>query len=372
MNILFATGNFDRRPEYQVRTKIYEDGGNLVVRKYATNDLAYAHLEKIFRNTEIINRNIKDLSFPRVIKKDQSYLEFEYLDFPSLKYLVEEALIKHEFKGTVIYIKMLDNLIRRAKSKRIDIYKNKDFIRYFDPDKKFNSKKTEICVNETILDLNLDNLLLKNDQEIYLIDYEWVYSIPAPKRFLLFRSLFYLSHQLQSVIQTMCSERFSCYEIFQGTLVPKIWFDLFSFSQDEIERFINYEFNFQQSVTVGEYKVENLTLFEEKKFVNSRYNPNLEIYMSGLLNERDRRLELSQQDVTSLQHDILNLQQENALFKEEKNILENNLEKLSTHASSLQQQIITLKALKIFKVWRVYRLTIDKLLVFKQRLIGMK
>lgn len=279
-NILFSRQNLLRKPEYGINTLIYQMSGKTIVKKYVDSDEAKPHLANFYNNIGIIKKNSTGLDFPRIIKKTLTYVEFEYLNLPSLELLVETALISRQYDETAEYIKKLTFVINSFSSIVINPYKNNNFISFFDPDKKYASDKMQDCQKITALDLNYDNILIGKNNT-YLLDYEWVYNFPVPKRYILFRALFYLCHKLQSVIATHCSKELPCIEIVRFFLVPKIWIETLDIKQNDIEKFLSYEYQFQKKIQLTDINFDKTIFLDKTQIHTDRYSLNLEKYLAN-------------------------------------------------------------------------------------------
>lgn len=281
MKILYCRGNYTRKLQHRIGTMIYQENDSLYVRKYILDEQAKNHLLSILPKEQLIAKNFPKILLNKMVKKDNIFIDFEYLNFPSLELLIEKALIKKEFEKTKDYIIILKKLITNLKTINENPYKNKEFIKIFDSNNKYQSTRKIECSVITILDLNFDNLLLdEKENKIYLIDYEWVYNFPIPKDFLFFRSVLYLCQKLQPIIQTVCSSQFPGIEVLPNFLIPKAWFGIVSFSRTRLSKYRQYELNFQKTVNLVPEKVKKDINVEKSKVVKQRYSQNLESYIS--------------------------------------------------------------------------------------------
>jgi len=342
MKILFAQANLSRKKTFQVQTIIFKENKKIFVRKITLNDDAFNHLNALKNNYLVIKKN--KINTPKIIAKKINYIDFEFLPFPSLEYFIEEKIYEQDFENLNDLIKIGFDFINSLKTIKINPYQNKEFTEIFDP-KNLIKKELEECLNLGILDINFDNLLFDSKKnKIYLIDFEWFFNFPIPKKLILFRSIFYLSLHLQSLIKNRCSSKFPCLEIFKNFYVPKIFWQNLNFNTDEIKKYYFWEINFQNYVNQMQTKYdENIFLkqFNEKKekLDNSLY-----------------KFSFSQVDqLTQLQS-----QPQKQLFQIQN--LEAQIKQLQAHAKNLETQLNTIKSAKFFRLWQSYCRIRDKIL----------
>ena len=127
----------------------------------------------------------------------------------------------------------------------IDPYNNKEFAKVFDPQDLFSTAEAQICFTPSFIDITLDNLIVKEGKS-YLIDNEWCFNFPVPKKYLLFRAIFQLSTQLQAIIQAYACPEFACIELVEGFVIPVKWLEVFNLDTQDIFIYINYENNLQK------------------------------------------------------------------------------------------------------------------------------
>jgi len=266
MKILFAQANLSRKKPFQIQTIIFKENKKIFVRKIALTDDAFKHLNALKNNYLVIKKN--KISTPKIIVKKFNYIDFEFLPFPSLEYFIEEKIYGQNFENLNDLVKIGLDFINSLKTIKINPYQNKEFTEIFDP-KNLIKKELEECLNLGVLDINFDNLLFDSKKnKIYLIDFEWFFNFSIPKKLILFRSIFYLSLHLQSLIKNRCSPKFPCLEIFKNFYVPKIFCQNLNFNPDEIKKYYFWEINFQNYVNQMQIKYdENIFLkqFNEKK-----------------------------------------------------------------------------------------------------------
>jgi len=364
MKILYVRGNLYRKLKYQVTTIIYQLNDRKVVRKYAGNSKAQPHLLHLKNVKKTLSKILpKNILLPEILDYKSNYIEFEYINLPSLESLIEKTIINHQFELTKDYLHIFKKTLDGLPKKTTNSYENKQFIEIFDPLKNYQSKLKEKCISHGILDLNLDNWIFNSkNNKIYLIDWEWTFDFPISLSFATFRSLFYLSFKLQSLIATFCSIDFPCYEVFDNFYIPKIWWDMFSFSQGDIEKFLFYEYNFQNSVNIIKVDFKKINIFKEKKLVKQQISPNLDSYIQNIISQK-----LSETEDYKIEFEQTKKEIAETKIKNQK--LEKQIKEIAIENQKLKNQIkealVTLdiiKSAKFFKLWQGYCNIKDKIL----------
>jgi len=343
MKVLFSQANLLRKKPFQLQTIIYKKNKKILVRKNILNNSALEHLNKMKKNSLVIEKN--EIKFSKIIDAKSGYIDFEFLPFPSIEYLIEEKIYEQDFESLNHLIKIGIDFINSLKINFINPYQNKNFAKIFDP-KESIKPEIEECFNLGILDLNFDNLLLDREKnQIYLIDFEWFFDFPLPKKFIIFRSIFYLSVHMQLLIKNRCSSKFTCFEIIKNFYIPKIFWEKLNCSPYEIKKYYFWEINFQNYVSKIQQKYdENIFV---KEFIEKKEKSDNSLY----------GLSLSQMYQTAQIQSKLEKQQ---LYIKK---LEDQINHLQNQTKNLETQLQTIKSAKFFKLWQTY-------CVIRKKIIG--
>jgi len=344
MKILYVRGNLYRKLKYQVTTIIYQLNDRIIVRKYAGNPKAQPHLLHLKNVKKTLSKILpKNILLPEILDYKSNYIEFEYINLPSLESLIEKTIINHQFELTKDYLHIFKKTLDGLSKKTTNPYENKQFIETFDPLKNYQSELKEKCISPGILDLNLDNLIFDSkNNKVYLIDWEWTFDFSIPKNFASFRTLFYLSFKFQSLIATFCSIDFLCYEIFDNFFVPKIWWDIFDFTKVDIEKFLYYEFNFQNSVDDVKRDFRKIIAFKDKRLLSKSITPNLDSYIQDIILMKFSEAKNHETELKKIQNELTHIKYE---FERVEGILNH------------------IKSAKFFKLWQKYCTIRDKILI---------
>jgi len=191
MKILYVKNNSDRVKQYQLKTIIFEENGKKFVKKQALCHEAISHLKKMKENyrtltDSIINPKIK---LAKIIDESENSLTFEFIEGISLEKKFNDAMKSNNSLAKEI----IDNylIMLRNSFKTIHSIENNPI------DSKYRNILHNINFNQSDnftyfkdisnIDLIFSNIIYKDD-EIYLIDYEWVFSLNLPIHYALYRA----------------------------------------------------------------------------------------------------------------------------------------------------------------------------------------
>lgn len=179
-NVIYVKMDSDRDEKFQIGTKIVEEDGIKQVYKYPLVDDAYAHMEHIFENDQIVvNERLKSLQSTKCGRQ----LKYPYLSQITLNDKVKNAL---KLRNKQKFIEILDHIFRIAFSNAQNVsYHTKDFQNVFGKTK--GPEELE-CVNPANIDLICDNIFCQGNQYI-VIDNEWIFDFFVPKSLIIWRNI---------------------------------------------------------------------------------------------------------------------------------------------------------------------------------------
>ena len=192
MKILYVKNNSERVKKYQLKTIIFEENGEKFVKKQALCKEAIPHLKKMKENYHtltdaIINPKIK---LAKIIAESENSLTFEFIEGISLEKKFNDAM-----KGNKSLVnEIIENylILLRASFETTDSIENNlsgDNSKSILHNVQFKqSDEFAYFKNISNIDLIFSNIIYKED-EVYLIDYEWVFSLNLPIDYALYRSL---------------------------------------------------------------------------------------------------------------------------------------------------------------------------------------
>lgn len=180
--VIFARGSANRKPQFQLVTKIYRSDGKLQVCKSLAHPAAIDHLQSFKHKRELL-KNIGCQVAP-ITKVDQHSIWFEFVRGRSLQTNFEDCLSERNIDGAANIIDSIFNLIDAMPAVTTNPTANPDYIKIFG--RSYNAILE--CTTSSCIDLNLDNFI-ESGKSLTVIDYEWVYDFPVPKDFLKLRLL---------------------------------------------------------------------------------------------------------------------------------------------------------------------------------------
>jgi len=170
----------NRKKEYQIKTIIYEINGEKYVKKAPYTSYAVNHVLNIARNYKMYQNSIFTLVKPAV---NGNEVIFPFVEGESFDALILDNINRNnleEFVGNLKwFIWLLD------KETQIDFKITPKFEEVFGSGYRFEQFKSLLFSN---IDSTFDNMIL-NDNEVTMIDYEWVFDFPIPKEFIIYRSI---------------------------------------------------------------------------------------------------------------------------------------------------------------------------------------
>ncbi|MEC0183425.1 hypothetical protein P4H61_18195 [Paenibacillus peoriae] len=193
METIYSKYSRERAPEYQIKTSIHHDKF-MYVSKTALTDQAVDHIKRIYSNYEILKAVYQPGKLVKPLSYEKGSVLFEYLEGKSLDQLILEAVIDKDkdlvYKVLEMYTEFLGTV---AEGHYCGFSNTPEFISVFGEKSKLLGLDSFTISN---IDLNLDNILLVDDNQLSIIDYEWVYLFPIPLNFIKFRAInsFYYSH----------------------------------------------------------------------------------------------------------------------------------------------------------------------------------
>ncbi|RLA71961.1 MAG: hypothetical protein DRG30_07930 [Epsilonproteobacteria bacterium] len=216
MKILYVKNSSDRAKEFQLRTVISEENGQRFVKKEILCKEALPHLMKmkdsyIKLQETIISPKIK---LAKIIHQTPTSLTFEFVDGISLENRLHTALQKNEEEATKIVDEYMQIINENFKTLPFDNKQYTDeFTNIFGEPLGIDAEQ-EICLSHNSnIDLIFSNLIYRGE-EIYIIDYEWVFDFPIPLNYIFYRGIYLLDNDsiLKRYFSTQQIERFAAYE----------------------------------------------------------------------------------------------------------------------------------------------------------------
>lgn len=247
----------ERKEKYSLMTKIIEENGKTIVRKEAIDIKAKKHIKQIYSNYKrLVDLYGKEhIAFCKLI--NDSVIDFEYVVGETLSDRLLNVLKQGDFDCFYKWIQFyIDNILIGSEEKNIE----------------FNCCSLEYAYN---MDLIFENIILVNDKNFIIIDYEWLYE-NIPKKFILYRAI---NDFLEKTVS------------FKKILLEQKIFERYKINSDEINYYSIKEKEFQYSVVNFDkndrYKKKIIDIFAE---INN-YKKEINDYKK-ILNMKEREIEL--------------------------------------------------------------------------------
>jgi glycosyltransferase involved in cell wall biosynthesis len=192
MRVLYVKNGSDRDKRFQLQTMIYEVDGKKFVKKSALCDEALPHLFAMKENYTKLTNAISNpkVKLAKIVAEDDRSLTFEYIDGISLEKKFQK--IKSDKEKVSRFIDEYSEFLKSSfKTKKFDVETITDECREVFGDFDYSSLVGELCFDSiSNIDLIFSNIIYRDD-EIYIIDYEWVFEVSLPINYMLYRTLEY-------------------------------------------------------------------------------------------------------------------------------------------------------------------------------------
>ena len=225
---IFAKCSVERKEQYKLITRIYEQNGKKIVEKDAVGTAAIEHVNRIAAFAA------KDLYLPANVcavpceKLAEGKVRFPYIEGKRLDQVIDEAVQNKQWDNVWESVSLLKDIITNVKEKEAFVM-TEDFKAIFgeDPLGMLNGQEAAKGVS---LDMVSANIILSD--QIYVLDYEWNFDFAIPLKFILYRSIL-----LNGTLNVMPEEQ------------KKKMMELVDISEKECELFLQMEISFQKYVT---------------------------------------------------------------------------------------------------------------------------
>lgn len=332
MKLLYTQTNYTRLPAFRLQTSILRSSQGLNIKKKSVSDEGIAHITELQKNQSLIQKNYPTLKLPEIIKTSRNSIQYEFIDGKNLQVELEEALFNKTYKKADDIVKQAISWISALSATEVDRAQIEHFAKFLGFPKLDLRILGPNCnaFRPALLDLKLANLI-EHGSNMYLVDTEWVYDWCVPARFILWRTLFNILINLQSLIQYSASHEFPCYKLSDYHQCPISWWNMFDFSIDEYRTFARWESLFQKYVTGGVFDINtvlysHVNVKSEFKIVDSYQTISSKIpQILQQIESQAQNIELREKIVTT-----------------------------QTEINRLEADLNNIKSAKYFKLWQGY------------------
>jgi len=211
MKILYVKNNSERHKAFQLKTIIYEEGGQKFVKKEALTNEAIPHLKKMKTSYTQLTSSIIDskIAFAKIVKEDEKSLTFEFIDGESLEQRFQNAIkMGSDAVEKVIqdYSELLSYGFQTCKFDSKSMVTDEFKLLFGDRD--YTSLSGQQCFEGiSNIDLIFSNIIYK-EGKVYFIDYEWTYSLNIPVDYIKYRTMEMVSDLSRNIVNKTKSHAF--------------------------------------------------------------------------------------------------------------------------------------------------------------------
>lgn len=246
MKKIYAKFTKERAWKFQIETAIYEkEDGEKIVEKRPLNPEAGKHMERMYDNYLFF----RDTGLYLECEKKEGSLWFPFVKGKSL---YDDLLQAVENKKRSKVEKILEEyigIIQNAYKERVPFEQTPEFVRIFGEAGEIQGLD---AASRADIDFTMDNLI-RTEDGIRLLDYEWIFDFPIPLKFLLFRGAFAVWTKHGQTLKMMMDK--------------KEFFHFFDISSEERKCFQRMNDHFMEFVEGGEDSYQKLLRNYQKQDV---------------------------------------------------------------------------------------------------------
>lgn len=251
-DVLFAKYNRERKKEFRIATYIVQEDNNKKVIKCPLNAASKQHIISLEANTKKWKGTMPNITCDMGKIEGDRYIS----EFTSGTTLNERMYkYRNDINAFVEVLKKIIDKYFGINERLLEPFTITDeYVAIFGNIAPKNATSLKI----TNIDMILSNLVLKDDGQLYAIDFEWVFEFPVPYRYVIWRLIR------------------ECYRLYLAYLKPQMNIDLFmeklSFSIEETGIYEKMEKSFWEYV-MGDNKDEVYTVQYRKDVMiqNTRF-----------------------------------------------------------------------------------------------------
>ena len=236
--LIYSKFSNERNSKYAIETSIVEnDSARWVCKKPL-----YEEGKQHFENMKAAYLGLTTM-FPKGELAIQPYEEaddgmrFPYVEGADMERLLHDAYNSQGYEAVLRRIKEYFDMIKKYSSTEM-FEKTNEFVQMFGD---FDFPQETKCGKFNNLDYGFANVIISENRQT-LIDYEWTMDFPIPLEFLLYRALHYYVYT--------CPESVA--------LVKNGIFEDLGFDEENIEKYLKMEQNFQNYISSGKVSLGEL------------------------------------------------------------------------------------------------------------------
>lgn len=238
---IYSKSSTERKNEYKIITRIYEEDGVRKVEKAAQNEHASYHVERMAQIAKTNPYLTEQVVLAPCEKTATGKVVFPYIVGKRLDQQIDEHAKNHQWDAVYDDVKLLQNIITNVEHK-YPFQVCGEFEEMFGAYSQLEGYESASNVN---IDMVASNIILSD--QIFIIDYEWDFEFLIPLKYIVYRSIF-----LNGTINTLPDD-------VKGKVM-----ELLEISKEEEKIFFQMEVKFQHYIT----GISLNNLYEEMKITN--------------------------------------------------------------------------------------------------------
>lgn len=263
---IYSKSSIERKNEYKIITRIYEEDGVRKVEKAAQNEQAVYHVERLEQTAKRNPYLTEGVILAPCEKNAPGKVSFPYITGKRLDQQIDEHAKRHQWEAIYEDIKLLKNIIMNIEHK-YPFQICGEFEEMFGIYPQLEGYESASNVN---IDMVASNIIMAD--QIYIIDYEWDFEFLIPLKYIVYRSIF-----LNGTINTLPDD------------VKSKVMDLLEISKEEEMIFFQMEVAFQHYIT----GVSLIDLYSRMSIKNYRINTDdllNTLYTAKIVTEQNKKL----------------------------------------------------------------------------------
>ncbi len=268
MKILYVKNNSERAKQFQLKTVIYEVAGKTFIKKEALTVEAIEHLHALKNNYNALKKSIIDtrIKLAPIIEENSISLTFEFIEGESLEKRFIRSLKNNTYKQVIDdYCDIVEN---GFKTTLYDNSMSKEYISYFG-ENDYTVLADQLCFDGiSNIDLIFSNIIYNKNNDIYIIDYEWVVCGNIPLEYVKYRAIGNLLHNYK--------HKFSYKDLEKDFLIGKSLYHTMTefFYQNYVcknafysykRRYLKKKYQWQEMLSYQEQQIQQKELYIQQK-----------------------------------------------------------------------------------------------------------
>ena len=223
---IYAKCSVERKEEYKIITRIFEEDGIKIVEKNAVSQKAKQHVERMAEFVKNSPYQTENVVLVPCEKVEDGKVRFPYIVGQRLDRVIDEAVKTEDWDAVWNDIALLKNIIMNVKE--TETFQMTDTFKEMFGE--VEGLLGYVSAKNVSFDMVASNIVLAD--KIYIMDYEWTFDFAVPLKYILYRCIL-----LNAALYVIPKEK------------KKILMEMVDISEEECEIFLQMEIAFQKCVT---------------------------------------------------------------------------------------------------------------------------